>query len=611
MLPRLAFLQLLSFLIYCISPFLSLAQSNNGPGGLYSTETSSNLVCWVDIPRQTTENNTPLNSMVSRALDYSYTANHFEMGTGALLKLGGTHNLPSLEFNGTTNYLEARYNAAQSSSEQTIFVVHVPNSRVANQAIFSFLDESGSRRRGFALRKTNSLEFWTGDGGLLPGSYVGQGIPIGSGNSLAVSSAILMSSFQIFMRDLFVYANNSGAYVPAQTGVLRLGADNRKITPNEFFSGSIAEVIVFNKSLPLVEQIIISNYLSAKYNTTSRYNLYRWDEPANGNFDFDVAGIGNMGADTWRNSLGTGMVRIQSENALVNRFLFWGHNNASMDVVITDLPTGIQGKLGRTWGVNSVTSTGTPANLGLVTITFDLTKFKSNIVTSDLRLLIDHDGDRIYNEPGTIIVSDATNTGNLYQFSATFPSGATTFTLGTINIVQTPLPVVLKDFQLDSEGNKVNVSWTTLTETNSGWFEVERAQDAKTWTKVGVVPAAGNSTKPNHYFLSDPNPPVGRLYYRLRQMDIQGGSIHYAPAIIDYYPKIDAPYPNPAKPGSVIQLPIIEGAQSWDLFSINGTRLNVHGSDNLLELPSTLTPGLYILKNSIDPNQTFKLKVGN
>lgn len=86
-----------------------------------------------------------------------------------------------------------------------------------------------------------------------------------------------------------------------------------------------------------------------------------------------------------------------------------------------------------------------------------------------------------------------------------------------------PLPVQLTAFDavLTAE-RKVLLSWTTESELNSDYFEVERSADATYFERIGTVDAAGFSTHTLKYNLTDENPLNGVSYYRLKQVDFDG-----------------------------------------------------------------------------------------
>ena len=66
------------------------------------------------------------------------------------------------------------------------------------------------------------------------------------------------------------------------------------------------------------------------------------------------------------------------------------------------------------------------------------------------------------------------------------------------------------------------LTWTTAAETNSSRFEVLRSADGRTFGVVGQVEAAGSSSSPRHYRFLDRQLPAALLYYRLRQLDLDG-----------------------------------------------------------------------------------------
>jgi len=86
-------------------------------------------------------------------------------------------------------------------------------------------------------------------------------------------------------------------------------------------------------------------------------------------------------------------------------------------------------------------------------------------------------------------------------------------------------------FTATAQGSTVvRVAWSTALERNSARFEEERSADGVAFEKVGQVVAAGSSLSAHPYALTDAHLPsgVGLLYYRLRQVDLDG-SFSYSP----------------------------------------------------------------------------------
>jgi len=89
------------------------------------------------------------------------------------------------------------------------------------------------------------------------------------------------------------------------------------------------------------------------------------------------------------------------------------------------------------------------------------------------------------------------------------------------------LPVVLTGFGAARTAAGVQLRWTTASEINSARFEIERSADGVAFRSAGAVPAAGSSALPRAYSFLDA-PATSSLYYRLRQVDLDG-TAHYSP----------------------------------------------------------------------------------
>ncbi|WP_425392168.1 T9SS type A sorting domain-containing protein [Ekhidna sp.] len=83
-----------------------------------------------------------------------------------------------------------------------------------------------------------------------------------------------------------------------------------------------------------------------------------------------------------------------------------------------------------------------------------------------------------------------------------------------------PLPVELIAFKGIKSGNDVQLSWITLTEINSDFFQVERMHlDEQVFRSVGKVNAAGNTNEQRAYHFTDRGIGNQSYYYRLKMVD--------------------------------------------------------------------------------------------
>jgi|GEM_PF-942321 len=81
------------------------------------------------------------------------------------------------------------------------------------------------------------------------------------------------------------------------------------------------------------------------------------------------------------------------------------------------------------------------------------------------------------------------------------------------------LPVKLSSFAVQKSGITSRISWTTSQEINSAAFVIERSANGSSWTTVGTVNAAGNSTVKLTYSFIDNAPAKGINFYRLKLVD--------------------------------------------------------------------------------------------
>lgn len=321
----------------------------------------------------------------------------------------------------------------------------------------------------------------------------------------------------------------------------------------ESWNGDIAELIMYNVEVNSAQRIILSNYLAAKYGLTLAANdIFREDEPSRGNYDHEVAGIGSVNAtNIHSDAQGSGIVRINNPSNLgSNEFMFWGHDNGMLGAWgVGDLPSGIDGRLERTWRVTERNSTGTASvNVGAVDITFDLAGL-GNVDPSHLRLLVDSDQDGLFSDE--VPLEGAYNvSGSLYAFDGVSElTDGVRFTLGTTDMGITPLPIELVFFQAQLLSDRsVDLHWATATEWDNDFFTVERSTDLGTWTAISTVDAVGHSNALVEYDALDDQPVPGTNYYRLRQTDEDGTSTISAVEVVELFeaPGMDLKlYPNP------------------------------------------------------------------
>ncbi|HRS53397.1 MAG TPA: hypothetical protein P5250_01665, partial [Bacteroidales bacterium] len=149
-----------------------------------------------------------------------------------------------------------------------------------------------------------------------------------------------------------------------------------------------------------------------------------------------------------------------------------------------------------------------------VSVTLWWSSYSGIINNVDSLLVVKWDGDKWV------------NLGNTYAYgnpsAGTIQSGIVTsfspFTLGSKS-KDNILPIKLLYFTGKANKNNIELKWTTATETNNDYFDIEKSLNVKQWNAIGKVKGAGNSNKLINYSFLDLNPVDGVQYYRLKQVD--------------------------------------------------------------------------------------------
>lgn len=148
------------------------------------------------------------------------------------------------------------------------------------------------------------------------------------------------------------------------------------------------------------------------------------------------------------------------------------------------------------------------------------------------RLVIEYEPNNlcyIVQFPGTSVDQNANLTTASIQ-TASFNSSGNTDPNNDFGIYYTPLPVELLSFTANWMGNSVQLNWTTATEINNDYFDVQWSTDGVSYESVGTVEGNGNSLKEINYSFVHEWPKQAN-YYRLKQQDYDG-AYEYSPTII-------------------------------------------------------------------------------
>ncbi|MDO7884970.1 right-handed parallel beta-helix repeat-containing protein [Hymenobacter cheonanensis] len=204
---------------------------------------------------------------------------------------------------------------------------------------------------------------------------------------------------------------------------------------------------------------------------------------------------------------------------------------------------------------------------------------------ADIGLSVDATGRIVVSNPGTV-ASPNLRSGS-YSVAITTIDGNGGVTTQTVSFVipGSPLPVVLTAFTATAVQNRdTQLSWTTASEENSAYFDLERSFDGTSFVKVGQVAAQGTSTSATTYAFTDKGVAslaTGAVYYRLKQVD-RDATATYSPVRTVSFTKAAVAtlslYPNPAQNATTLDLSQLPTTGTYQVLVLDATGRQVRAA---------------------------------
>ena len=381
-------------ILACVLLISSHVQAQTGPGGVGTTDGTSNLKLWLNaaVGTSTTTNGVG----VSTWNDQSGNGYHVTQGTGGnqpTYVSSSINGQPALSFNGTSSTL--------SVSGFPLFATNA--SAVTQFIVFNPTDLSGQKfllLHGGHTNCSNNFELGYRTGS---SSTPNWGLHSGCSNA-AVAENAANTAYNILTLKVLSSGTSPSNVKISKNGTAQsvvnnfsgwASAGNYGTASNTLFigsrnggdgfhSGPIAEIISYNQALNSAETVLVENYLNAKYNLTVASDKYA--QPSATTYIKGVAGIGKESDGTSTSSSSKGLTIANSSYLTDNGdYLMFGYDNSATTTTTANLTAAYSARWTRDWFIDK---TDVSSNNGNTTLTFDFSEMGIGGTPSGLYALI-------------------------------------------------------------------------------------------------------------------------------------------------------------------------------------------------------------------------------
>lgn len=322
---------------------------------------------------------------------------------------------------------------------------------------------------------------------------------------------------------------------------------------NLFNNDAVSELVVYSNTITNTQRTLIETSEAVNFALTTSNSKYT--PPTSTSYNLYINGIGRESStdsvNTTRFSTGMGFKTGTAATDFLKDngdYITSGINcPITPTTSASNIPVAIMQRWANDWYINK---TDVGANNGTLTVYFDFADYgigSTPGIASNYELL------GRSSAAGTFSVMPGTTksvSGNRVLFVINTSSLAANgyYTLGTSNIIVSPLPVELSKFQCAlGDDENVLLNWTTMTEIRNNYFSIERSVDGINYDQVGQLPGAGTSSSEKQYTFEDEAPLNSISYYRLKQVDYDGTFKTYPPCVIDRNSlSVFSVFPNPS-----------------------------------------------------------------
>jgi hypothetical protein len=451
----------------------------------------------------------------------------------------------------------------------------------------------------------------TGSGQSSVTAYTGN-ITIQSGASLSINANATLSVCGNFVNEGSLTMNNQGMIILA-------GSSNQEIAHAGTFANlqinqSVKGVVTAQSNINVAGELTLTRGLLnangyeiiLSNSAPTAITVHSSQSYVVGNLRRAVSGIGNYDfpvGDASRYELMRMYITTSLGTDVANVLGYFNAGNVAGTAGLPLTEEGNEYRYLSTGGFWHITPNGTPASAAR----YDLEVFPSNIVTNDVNttLIKRTNSTSSWSMGGSTPASGNPNRRNGYS------------TFSEVAIVSggpVALPVQMLSFQAAQKNG--DVQWSTAQEHNSDYFVVEKSSDAKNFTEIGRVTAAGESKTLTDYTYADTRTQAGISYYRLHQVDQDGYSTYSKVISADIKSseaQVFSLYPNPSSGQNIYLLTEYVGTAQILLLNhfgkvLSRQQITTNGRPVSIGQEIDIPQGVYIVKLTT-PEKEYQQKL--
>ena len=258
-------------------------------------------------------------------------------------------NSPNLELNAFNGQKALNFDGSNSESfeipdnaiintggepflQRTYSVVIETGSDITSRQV---IYEEGGTTRGINIYILNNNLYFgayndANDGTASPWSFTSVSTPISANTTYVITNVFnandtITGTLETYLNGESVGSVNNVGYLYDHGANISIGQngdghifENGENSSDLFFTGKLAEFLFYDVALDANQADLLNNHLAAKYGITPTANdIYAYDTAANGDYDFNLAGIRQTSTSTIdRTTYSTGILKISNPGSL-------------------------------------------------------------------------------------------------------------------------------------------------------------------------------------------------------------------------------------------------------------------------------------------------------